>query len=230
MSTRVLVIVSHADDEAIGAGGTIARHAASGDEVHLAFLTDGVGARGQDAAEKASRWKAARAAAAVLGTREPRFFDFPDNRLDSVDRLELAQAVEGLVAEVLPEIVYTHHVGDLNVDHVACHYAVLTACRPQPGFCVRRIYGLEVASSTDWSSPGVDTFCPTRFVDISATLDAKRRALECYHREMRPFPHQRSYEALEALARWRGATVGLAAAEGFTVLREIETSQTEGQA
>ena len=84
---------------------------------------------------------------------------------------------------------------------------------------MRRIYAMEVASSTEWSG---NAFTPTRFVDISATLQAKRHALEAYAEEMRPFPHPRSYEAVDALAIWRGATVGLRAAEAFVVVREIE--------
>jgi LmbE family N-acetylglucosaminyl deacetylase len=92
------------------------------------------------------------------------------------------------------------------------------------GSSVRRIYGMEIPSSTEWSSPNsASTFLPTRFVDINATAGAKRRALEAYAQEMRPFPHPRSLEAIDSLAAWRGASAGLNAAEAFTVIREIES-------
>jgi LmbE family N-acetylglucosaminyl deacetylase len=223
MSDLILAIVAHPDDEVLGAGGTLARHAANGDEVHIAFLTDGVGARGDNAAAAKRRANAARKAASLLGAKEPRFLGFPDNRLDRVDLLDIAQALERVIAEVRPTTIYTNHAGDLNIDHVLCHRAVLTACRPLPGATVRRIYAMEVPSSTEWSSPrATDAFLPTRFVDISDVQETKRKALAAYGEEMREFPHPRSFEAIEALAKWRGATAGLAAAEAFMVLREIE--------
>ena len=221
--SRVLVIVAHPDDETLGAGGTLARHAASGDDVHIVFLTDGVGARGDDAAAKSRRAEAANRAARTLGAREPEFLGFPDNRLDQIDLLDIVQAIENRVFDLNPLTIYTHHGGDLNIDHGICQRAVMTACRPLPNSPVRRIFAMEIASSTGWASPDSTTvFLPTRFVDISATLPAKRQALEAYAEEMRNFPHVRSYEALEALARWRGASVGVTAAEAFMVVREID--------
>lgn len=221
--TGVLAMVAHPDDEVLGAGGTLARHAAAGEPVHIAFLTDGVGARGDDKAAGERRAAAARRAAAILGAREPVFLGFPDNRLDRVDLLDIIQAIEAVVRRVEPAIVYTHHAGDLNIDHVICQRAVLTACRPLPAFKVRRIYAMEVASSTEWAPPGPgNAFVPSRFVDIAATMAVKQRALEVYVEEMRSFPHPRSAEAIAALATWRGANAGLAVAEAFVVLREIE--------
>lgn len=223
MSDSILAVVAHPDDEVLGAGGTLARLAAGGAKVHIAFLADGVGARGSDKAAAERRIKAARLAASHLAALEPQFLGFPDNRLDQLDLLDITQAVERLVAEIAPGTIYTHHAGDLNIDHAICHRAVLTACRPLPGSSVRAIYAMEVPSSTEWASPAPNNaFMPTRFVDISAVAKVKRRALEAYGEEMRPFPHPRSFEAIDALARWRGATAGLAAAEAFMVLREVE--------
>jgi LmbE family N-acetylglucosaminyl deacetylase len=224
VTETVLAVVAHPDDEVLGAGGTLARHAAQGDQVHLVFLTDGTGARGANQRVVARRAQAARTAASLLGAGEPSFFQFPDNRLDQIDLLDIIQAIEPAIAKLSPSTIYTHHPGDLNIDHVRCHRAVLTACRPMSSSSVRRIYGMEIPSSTEWSAPeAANAFLPTRFVDISATADTKRRALQAYAEEMRPFPHPRSTEAVAALATWRGASVGLKAAEAFTVIREIET-------
>src|SRR5215469_11970846 len=140
----VLAMVAHPDDEVLGAGGTLARHAAAG---------DGVSARGDNSAAAKRRAKAAHKAASQLGAREPRFLGFRDNRLDSTDLLDVTQAIENIIAAVKPTVVYTHHAGDLNIDHVICHRAVLTACRPLPGCAIRRIYAMEVPSSTEWSAP-----------------------------------------------------------------------------
>jgi N-acetylglucosamine malate deacetylase 1 len=220
--SRVIVIAAHPDDETLGVGGTIARHAANGDEVHIIFLTDGIGARGANKAAARRRATAARTASEILGGRPPRFLGFSDNRLDAVPLLDVAQAIEKIIAEVQPDTIYTHHAGDLNVDHEICQRAVLIACRPLPGSTVRRIFAFEVVSSTEWSAPESRAFSPIRFVDISRTIATKRRALEAYAEEMRPFPHPRSLEGIDALARHRGASAGLAAAEAFGILREIE--------
>ena len=218
----VLVAVAHPDDEVLGAGGTIARLCQSGRRVYLLYLTDGTGARGGDRAAALRRATAARRAAEILGAESPRFLCFPDNRLDSVPLLEVIHAVESVVREVGPSTIYTHHAGDLNVDHSICLRAVLTACRPLPGSLVRQVYAIEIPSSTEWAPPGANSaFVPSRFVDVTASLPTKLAALEAYAEEMRPFPHPRSAAAVEALARFRGASAGLEAAEAFVVLREI---------
>ena len=220
----VLVVAAHPDDEVLGCGGTIARHVAEGSAAHVLFLADGVSSRlgggGKD--ELARRNAAASNAAKVLGLHPPRLFGGPDNALDGMPLIEIIRGIEAVIAEIKPDVVYTHHAGDLNVDHrIACQ-AVLTACRPQPGFCVRAIYAFEVPSSTEWAASSTGpSFTPQRFVDVTATLDKKRQALAAYQEEMRPFPHARSAEAVDALMRYRGASVGVAAAEAFVVLREI---------
>ena len=110
----------------------------------------------------------------------------------------------------------------MNVDHRVIHDAVLAACRPQPNALVRELYFFEVASSTEWQVPGSGrSFVPSVFVDISGTLKKKLRALEAYKSEMRPWPHARSVKSLDHLARWRGATIGVEAAEAFMLGRLI---------
>lgn len=220
----ILVVAAHPDDEALGCGGAMRRHADAGERVDVLFVADGVGARGaaDTGPEVEARRRAADAAAKVLGAERPRYLDFPDNRLDSIPLLDVVQAIESVIAEIAPDAIYTHHAGDLNIDHGVVARAVLTACRPQPGFGVQRIHAFEVPSSTEWAAPGpLAAFTPQRFVDISAQLDSKLAALEAYAVEMRPWPHPRSAKAVTALARTRGATVGLEAAEAFEVLREI---------
>lgn len=225
MSNRVLVVAAHPDDEVLGCGGAIARHRAGGDEVTTLFLADGVGSRDESsggATDPAIRRAAGNAAAEVLGAAPPIYLDFPDNRLDTVALLDVARAIERVAAEFRPDRVYTHHCGDLNIDHRVCHQAVLTAFRPMPGQTVRAIFGFEVPSSTEWAFGGRETaFQPNHFVDISSFMAAKAAALRCYEMELRPFPHPRSARMIEALAGWRGAIAGCEAAEAFTVIRQI---------
>ncbi|GAB3443603.1 PIG-L family deacetylase [Massilia solisilvae] len=218
----VMVIAAHTDDEAIGCGGTIARHVAAGDAVHVVFMADGVTSRAQaDTAGLQQRHAAAEQAHAVLGIAGAHHLGFPDNRLDSVALLDVVQPLEQIIRAVRPEIVYTHHSGDLNVDHQITHQAVMTACRPQPGFPVREILAFEVMSSTEWTGCAQLPFVPDVFIDIDAFWERKRKALEAYALEMRDFPHSRSIEHMDILARHRGACVGVARAEAFKLIRSL---------
>ena len=222
----VLVVAAHPDDEILGCGGVLASHAAKGDTVHVLIVAEGATARdarrgpeGREPELTALRASASRAAS-VIGAEEPRLLGLPDNRLDTLPLLDVIKPIEAVVEAVAPEIVYTHHGGDLNVDHRIVHQAVVTACRPLPRSPVRAIYAFETVSSTEWQSAG-DAFRPQRWVDIEPFLRLKLQALEAYKAEMRPFPHARSFEAVEALARVRGAAAGLMAAECFMVVREV---------
>jgi len=217
----VLVVAAHADDEALGCGATMALLAARGCGVHVAFIADGVGARGVDDAALAQRRAAAAQACGLLGAKILEHGDLPDNRLDALPLLDIVQRVERLVERCRPEAVFTHHGGDLNVDHRLVHQAVVTACRPQPGASVRGLLFFEVPSSTEWQVPGPQSFLPNYFQDVSTTLARKRESLQAYGAEMRPWPHARSLEAVDHLARWRGASVGVAAAEAFVIGRWI---------
>jgi len=224
--TQILIVAAHPDDEILGIGGTATRHVSNGDRVHTLILAEGATSRffkkkkDADAEVNALR-KAARAAAKIIGAQPPIFAGFPDNRLDSIDLLEIVKAIEKVIEKIKPATIYTHHEGDLNVDHELAARAVLTACRPLPKCSVTSIFGFETASNTEWHSPGYRAFDPNHFVDIAPFIKKKMQALHCYEREMRSFPHPRSYEAIEALAKWRGASAGMHAAEAFTVVRQL---------
>ncbi len=218
----VLVCAAHPDDEILGCGATMARHARAGDAVHAIILGRGVSSRGDDRAASEALEAAARRANAIVGVASLRLFDFPDNRMDTIDRLMIAKCVEEEMARVRPSIVYTHHRSDLNVDHGRVADAAAVAARPLPGASVASLLFFEVASSTEWRPAGVAVpFEPNWFVDVSATLEVKLAALREYAAEMRAFPHPRSLVAVEHLARWRGATIGVAAAEAFVTGRHI---------
>lgn len=229
LGKSILVIAAHPDDEVLGCGGTIARHGDAGDQVHILIIAEGATSRSQQRSREAASHElsqlgaAARQAADILGAAGVSLMDFPDNRLDSCDRLDLTKVIEQYVKQYQPHTVYTHHAGDVNIDHRRIHEAVITACRPTPGHCVQRLLSYEIASSTEWQPPGSNApFMPTWFVDINSQWERKRLALEAYAQEMRPWPHARSLEAVHHLARWRGATVGCEAAEAFMLLRNLE--------
>ena len=218
---RVLAIAAHPDDAELGCGGTLARHVIDGDEVRI--LIGGLG-RYRDAGPVAL------AAARAIGIPgQPSWMQvvtpatglpywLPDQEFDTVPRLGIIQAVERNMNGYKPEVVYTHHAGDRNLDHRIIADAVFTACRPVPGCSVNRLLSFEVPSSTEWGSG----FEPNVFVSIGGEpLSRKRAALECYASEMRDAPHPRSQGNIDSRADWRGATAGLWHAEAFMLIRDV---------
>ena len=185
-------------------------------------MTDGVGSREVVAKEADERLSAAEQAAKILGVSSSTNLDFPDNSMDSLPLLDIVKATEAIISKIMPEIIYTHHIGDLNVDHQIAHKVVMTACRPQPGFCVNTIYAFEVLSSTEWQTPSLNPFIPNVFIDVSDYLPIKMKAVKAYEEEMRDTPHSRSLEHVEVLAKHRGYSVGIHAAEAFMLVREIK--------
>lgn len=220
---NVLVVAAHPDDEVLGCGATMAAHVRAGDRVDTLIMGHGVTSRGgtDDARAIRELKEAAGLANRLLGAASLTVHEFPDNMMDSVDKLDVIKTVEVLLSKRRPHVVYTHHRGDLNIDHRVIHDAVVTACRPMPGYTATLLF-FEVPSNTEWQAPGIaQAFSPNWFVDAGKTLEAKLRALEAYRSEMRPWPHARSLAAVEHLARWRGASVGLEAAEAFVLGRQL---------
>ena len=227
MSSPVLVLAAHPDDEVLGCGGTIARLARAGTEVYIAILGEGETSRSarRDQADRklvAALRERSQRAAQILGAKELFSFDLPDNRFDTVALLDIVKLVEDLVRRLQPRTIYTHHGGDLNIDHSLVQRATLTATRPTAGMPVKEIYAFEVPSSTEWAFQQFEpAFRPTVFADIGATIELKIRAMQAYESEMRPFPHPRSAEALRAIARRWGSASGLECAEAFSLIRAI---------
>jgi LmbE family N-acetylglucosaminyl deacetylase len=225
--SRTLVIAAHPDDEVLGCGGTVARLAREGREVHIAILGEGITSRfaqreHADPASVAHLHTHSHAAAEKLGAREVHLLNLPDNRFDTVPLLEVAKGIEDLLERVKPEVVYTQHGGDLNIDHVVCFRATLIATRPMAGCCVKSVYAYEVASSSEWAfQQFAPAFQPNTFVDIGATLETKIEAMQTYESEARAFPHPRSPDALRAIARRWGSVVGVEAAEAFQCVRHV---------
>jgi LmbE family N-acetylglucosaminyl deacetylase len=220
---RVLTVAAHPDDETLGVGGTMALLAAQGHEVRVLILTDGVTSRHnyielqKDCAIRAND---------ILGVHGVTFCNLPDQGLDGMPLLDVIRPIEKCISEFLPEIVFTHFRGDANQDHRAVFQATLVAARPVEGGSIERLLCYEVASSTEWAGPFADaTFMPNVFVDISTSLETKVEAMRAYalthSNEMRPFPHPRSSEALEAIARRHGSAAGVAAAEPFMLVRQV---------
>jgi len=219
----VLVVAAHPDDEVLGCGGTIARLAREGQVVNVAVLGEGITSRhvqreSADPAAIKELYRCSRRVADLLSVKELSFHGLPDNRFDSLPLLDVIKLVEEAIRRWQPSVIYTHHGGDLNIDHQVVNRAVLTAARPVEGRSVREVYMFEIASSTEWAFQQLGpVFKANVFVNIESTLRLKIEGMQLYDSETRKFPHPRSPEALTAIARRRGCTVGCQAAEAFEI-------------
>jgi LmbE family N-acetylglucosaminyl deacetylase len=224
---NVLVVAAHPDDELLGCGGTAARLAREGHSVFMAILGEGITSRhaqreGADPAALNSLHGCSQRVADLLGVKDLSLHGLPDNRFDSIPLLDVIKVVEKLIERWQPTAIYTHHGGDLNVDHQVVSRAVLTAARPMEGRPVRELYMFEIASSTEWAFQQLaPVFRPNVFVNIETTLPLKLEGMRQYESEVRKFPHPRSPEALTAIAQRWGSVVGCKAAEAFEAVRLI---------
>jgi LmbE family N-acetylglucosaminyl deacetylase len=214
----VLAIGAHTDDAELGAGGTLAKHVLAGDSVTILHLSVGVGARTSSAADRTARTDAAVSALAALGSTHMLSLDLDDQLFDKLALLDITQRIESACHGLQPDVIYTHHEGDLNLDHSITARAVKTAFRPKPGVKVPRILAFEVLSTTELGQP----FVPTVYVDVTGEpMRRKVKALQAYGAEIPPEPHPRSVMAVRYKAFSRGAEVGLHEAEAFHLLREV---------
>ncbi|MDP9183484.1 MAG: PIG-L family deacetylase [Actinomycetota bacterium] len=227
---RVLTVAAHPDDETLGAGGAMAWHASRGDQVWVCVLTDGVTSRHDQVDLQA---ECARRACDILGVERLVLVGLPDQRLDTLCQLDVITPIEQCIAELQPDVVLTHFMGDVNEDHRIVARATMVATRPVAGTSVRRVCSFQVPSSTDWAPPHPGSvFTPNLYVDISDHLDTKLTAMKAYAdthvSEVRPYPHPRSSEALIAYAQSHGVASGMRAAEPFMLLRESSNAGLRG--
>jgi N-acetylglucosamine malate deacetylase 1 len=221
MNQRILVIAPHPDDEVLGCGGAIARHAAQGEDIQVLIMTRGAPDL-YPLDDEATVRQEAQNAHTILGVSKTHFLDFPAPKLDTIPGYQLADAIATVVRHYQPHTIYLPHRGDIHLDHQKVYQATLVAARPIHQCPVRQLLCYETLSETEWAPPWSDTaFVPTVFVDITDYLDLKLKAMHCYQSELQQAPHPRSLSALEALAKYRGSTVSLPAAEAFMLVRQI---------
>lgn len=223
---NVLVFSAHPDDEVIGVGGTIAKHVEQGDTVNVVIIAEGKSSRYDNYKKPEiplldASYLETQNACEILGVSKFKRLNFPDNRLDSLNLLEIVKVVENNIKEFNPDIVYTQYGGDINVDHEVVYKAVMTATRPLPNNNVKWVYAYETLSSTEWNYDVKDAFTPNYFVDIESHLKRKINAMSCYSSELRDYPHPRSLDAIEYNAKVWGAKVGVRAAEAFKLVRGL---------
>lgn len=223
---NILVIAAHPDDELLGEGATIRRLVDEGSVARAVILAEGLTSRAQSRGESDTEKledlrKDAKDASLDIGYSSIEFCGLPDNRMDEVDLLDIIKVISKFVEAYNPDTIFTHHHGDLNIDHRITCEAVLTACRPVGDNGVKRIYAFETPSSTEWNYTYAEPFRPNVYFDVSDALEAKITGMGRYRSERTCAPHPRSAESLRALAAYRGSNVGVEYAEAFCLLREL---------
>jgi LmbE family N-acetylglucosaminyl deacetylase len=225
---RVLVIAAHPDDEVLGVGATIARHVANGDIAECLILGEGQTSRfhTRESADKdlvEQLHEDTLLSAKEIGYQKVHFADFPDNRFDHVDLLDIIKTVEDRINVFKPNIIYTHYIGDLNIDHEITFRVVITATRPVNQYFVKEIYAFETLSSTEWNfSNEIRGFRPNIFIDVEDYFEKKVQAFKHYKSELNEFPHPRSIKALEYQALKWGSVVGKKYVEAFELIRKVK--------
>ncbi len=235
---KILVLAAHPDDEVLGVGGTIKKFTKNKDHVKIVIFATGILARRSSSYNNNTKYKIdektstltkkqitklqknAKDAAKILGVSDIEFLDLPDNEMDKLTNLEIVKEIEKIIEIFNPSIIFTHSNSDINIDHRILYNATITATRPTPNNKVAKIYAFETPSSTEWNFP--NTFSPNYFVDISKELVSKITAMEKYVDEIREFPHPRSFETLEIIAKRWGTVCGFHAAEAFQLVRELK--------
>ena len=219
---KVLVIAPHPDDEVIGVGGTIAKRVREGHEVYVCVVTKAFPPLFSEEIVEEAR-NECREADKLLGVIETSFLDFPAVMLETVPRYELNDGIFKTIQRIRPDEVYIPHRGDMQLDHKMIVDACMVALRPKYEHKVSRIYAYETLSETGWDVPNsTNEFIPTVYEDITETLNNKLAAMNVFNTQLGEFPDARSLGAIEALAKYRGSTVSVLAAEAFSLIREIK--------
>lgn len=218
---KALVIAPHPDDEVLGCGGTVVKHIQGGDGVYLCIVTKAYPPEWSED-EISERRKEVLRASKILGIKKTYFLDFPTVKLDTIPQKELNDSIAQVVSEVEPEVVYIPYRADVNKDHRLVFDAAIVATRPKPRGATKKVLSYETLSETEWAAPFTENiFIPNVYVDISEVLEIKLKAMSEYKSELKEFPHPRSLEAISALAKLRGSSIGVKAAEAFVLVREL---------
>ncbi len=220
---NIIIIAPHADDEIIGCGATIAKHISNGDLVSVIIATNAF----EGAPELFTRdsisivRKEAEDAHKLLGVKNTYFLDFPAPALNAFPEFRISIRIGEIFNEIKPVTIYLPHPGDIHQDHKALYRASLVAARPQNNYSIRNIYCYETLSETEWAPMQEKPFVPNHFVNVTDFFQKKLEAFKCFKTQIKEYPHPRSLEAFEALAKFRGSTIGVDRAEAFIVERQI---------
>lgn len=220
----ILVIAAHPDDEVYGMGGTIAKFSKQGHDVYTLIITEGCSSQykgnkkiidiKKDEAIESNK---------ILGVKKVFFGDLPDMMLDSLPHINVNKIIEDVIDKIRPDVVYTHHYGDINKDHQLVYQSTMVAVRPTFTQCVKKVISYQVPSSTEWSEQiSTNQFLSNIYIQIDEEVEQKEHAIKIYNTELREYPHPRSLQYVKIWDELTGLKVGIKRAEAFHLVRSIE--------
>ncbi len=218
---KILIVAPHPDDEVLGCGGIMKKFADLGESVYVVVITRGTPKMYAD--EKITNIRnEALTSHTILGVKETKFFDFHAPELDITSNAAISMKLALMLKEWGISDLFLPHRGDIHHDHSMVFKAGLVAPRPVGHYSVKNIYCYQTLSETEWAPPfSDDAFIPNHFINVEKEMSFKLEAMQCFKSQIRPFPSTRSLETIDALAKFRGSTVGFKRAEAFMTIRTI---------
>ena len=171
---KIMLVVAHPDDELLGLGATMNKLINEYKVLtHVVILGEGITSRSDS--RDAEKWKKELevhranilSPQSAIGYHSVSIYDFADNRFDTVALLDIVKTIEKEKQSFNPDVIFTHHGGDVNIDHQRTFEAVITSCRPMNHENVKTIITFETASGTEWRAPTDPRhFLPNLFLAI----------------------------------------------------------------
>lgn len=220
---RVIVIAAHPDDETLGVGGTILKHVAQGDKVAWLIVTKITEEQGFSKSRIESRENEIETVASKYSFSNVYNLEYPTASLSSASLPKLIPMISDVFNDFKPEIVYTMNRSDIHSDHRIIFDSVYACTKSFRYPFIKTVLMYECISETEFAPAlSENQFVPNYFVDISLFFQEKCSIMKLYETELSDHPFPRSLKNIEALAVFRGASVGVDYAESFQLLKYID--------
>lgn len=220
---NIIIISAHPDDEVLGAGGTLLKHQKNGDNIYWLITTNISEQQGFSKERVESRQEEIKKVAQRLGVKKTFLLNYPTMTLSSSSIIKMVPEISKVFLEVEPEIIYCLNRSDAHSDHRITFDAVMACTKSFRYPFIKQVLMYECISETEFA-PNLPekVFMPNYFVDISPFMEEKLEIMKIYESEIGEHPFPRSIKNIEALAIFRGASVGVEYAEAFQLIKYID--------
>lgn len=222
MTSKILIIAPHADDEILGAGGTLLKLKDDGANLNWLLVTTPSKNLNWSNQQLIKRESQIEEISKTLGFENFFKLNLPSTTLDRIAFGEIVLAISEVIDKLKPNQLFIPHNGDVHSDHNIVYKAAISSSKSFRHPYIQRILVYETLSETEYGLDRSKVFCPNLFVDISNYLEKKIELMKIYESEISDFPFPRSVDSIYALAKFRGSTAGYNAAEAFQILKSKE--------
>ena len=220
---NIVVISAHPDDEILGVGGTLLKHKKNGDKIYWLITTNIFENKGFSKERISSRQKEIKKISEALSVEKVFMLNYPTMSLSTSTLIEMVPKISKIFIEIEPEIVYCLNRSDAHSDHRITFDAVMACTKSFRYPFIKQVLMYECISETEFAPQLPEkVFTPNYFVDISSFLEEKMNLMKIYESELGKHPFPRSLKNIEALATFRGASVGVEYAEAFQLIKYID--------